>query len=125
MHRYKGHFMTLINTRDGGKTEARYHDIVKHGGIEFEVTHIDPENNYLFGVGQVLPIAASQCTLLSRPFQVGDEVVDTDGDYGIITEITEDGWCFCDYKMQGWEDINWELGVDVRHANPIWRNSND
>jgi len=106
----------MINTESKVQIEPRVGDVVKYEGCinpenEIVVTNTDDDgfmDLYEGGDGwKHLDVSDSLCTLLHRPFKVGDR---TQFD-GI------DGWEVNPDRYQG--DIP---GLKIRHIKPEWRN---
>jgi len=116
---------TMINTRSGGKTEARVGDTCRYGGadgfFDLTVTEIWPDANRVCDEHD--SYAAELCTLHSRPFAVDDQ-----------TEFLGrfiDGTLGPDLE---WFPVDWENGDkqkrvqhmnnnpdSYRHIDPDWR----
>jgi hypothetical protein len=117
---------TLINTRSGGKTEARVGDVVRCSCCPIPEPEIlsYPLNNrgWMFQSGMFAG-SLDGYVLLSRPFAVGDSA-----EYlGLFIDGTKG-------KEPEWFPVDWENGDKqkradfmnanpelYRHANPDWR----
>lgn len=98
----------MIKTYCGEMIEPRVGDVVLNGCGKFNWT-VD-EDNFC---GHCL----ESCTLLHRPFQVGDEVE---------VECIDDSWKPLDHRY-GDKDLDAFVAAvsGLRHKNPAWRDHPD
>lgn len=105
----------IINLRSGGKTEARIGDTVKvnPSGEVFIVREIQGaclRDQHMF------IHAADECTLISRPFQVGDSV-EVQMPYDSYIATVKEVWS---NRLTTIDDVT-HFQSDCRHTNPDWR----
>ena len=114
----------MINTYSGEKIEPRVGDVVRWEGHKIVVTHVEG-NMIAYFPGDALGfdfLPQSACTLLHRPFQVGDEIseLEYEGSASIKDFIIKDD------KHRRIIDIFIEDGETIlRHKNPSWRDHPD